>query len=221
MIPLLGTWSMIGMPRTVTSTPRNHRRAQSLEHSHAIGTPAVNPADGQQKAPGQATGSLTNVDEDPGRSAEHPLEPTRDRRSNAGTISLRQVRRVRADVAGGFHLWSSRAQGYRSCAIFSRRDLGSADSVVRLGIVWWSRWESNPRPLECHSSALPTELRPHATNGAARRRTNSYSLLPKLADSLDPNQASDSAAYILTGPPSSPFSRRTPDRDIVIGPALS
>jgi hypothetical protein len=30
-------------------------------------------------------------------------------------------------------------------------------------INWWSRWESNPRPLECHSSALPTELRPHST----------------------------------------------------------
>jgi hypothetical protein len=26
----------------------------------------------------------------------------------------------------------------------------------------WSRRESNPRPLECDSSALPTELRPHA-----------------------------------------------------------
>src|SRR5437762_11276129 len=25
----------------------------------------------------------------------------------------------------------------------------------------WSRGESNPRPLECDSSALPTELRPH------------------------------------------------------------
>src|SRR5262245_50951919 len=25
----------------------------------------------------------------------------------------------------------------------------------------WSRRESNPRPLECDSSALPTELRPH------------------------------------------------------------
>src|SRR5690349_9433930 len=30
-------------------------------------------------------------------------------------------------------------------------------------INWWSRWESNPRPLECHSSALPTELRPHGS----------------------------------------------------------
>jgi hypothetical protein len=29
------------------------------------------------------------------------------------------------------------------------------------GKAWWSRWESNPRPHECHSCALPTELRPH------------------------------------------------------------
>jgi hypothetical protein len=28
---------------------------------------------------------------------------------------------------------------------------------------WWSRWGSNPRPPECHSGALPTELRPHMT----------------------------------------------------------
>src|SRR6201987_36558 len=26
--------------------------------------------------------------------------------------------------------------------------------------TWWSQGESNPRPLECHSSALPTELWP-------------------------------------------------------------
>ena len=26
---------------------------------------------------------------------------------------------------------------------------------------WWRRWGSNPRPLECHSSTLPAELRPH------------------------------------------------------------
>src|SRR5918996_5994712 len=26
--------------------------------------------------------------------------------------------------------------------------------------IWWSRGESNPRPLECDSSALPAELRP-------------------------------------------------------------
>src|SRR5215207_10964909 len=28
--------------------------------------------------------------------------------------------------------------------------------------AWWSQAESNRRPLECHSSALPTELWPHA-----------------------------------------------------------
>src|SRR3546814_3671136 len=27
--------------------------------------------------------------------------------------------------------------------------------------TWWSRTESNRRPLQCHCSALPTELRPH------------------------------------------------------------
>lgn len=30
---------------------------------------------------------------------------------------------------------------------------------------WWSRTGSNRRPLECHSSALPTELRPHEWRG--------------------------------------------------------
>jgi hypothetical protein len=33
---------------------------------------------------------------------------------------------------------------------------------LTLRFSWWSRAESNRRPLECHSSALPTELRPHA-----------------------------------------------------------
>ena len=35
---------------------------------------------------------------------------------------------------------------------------------------WWSRWESNPRPLECDSSALPTELRPRTAADVGRRR---------------------------------------------------
>jgi hypothetical protein len=34
-------------------------------------------------------------------------------------------------------------------------------TVSKLLIVWWSRSGSNRRPLECHSSALPAELRPH------------------------------------------------------------
>jgi hypothetical protein len=47
-----------------------------------------------------------------------------------------------------------------------RFTLGSSGGVSRGRTVsnplknWWSRWESNPRPLECDSSALPTELRP-------------------------------------------------------------
>lgn len=27
---------------------------------------------------------------------------------------------------------------------------------------WWRRWGSNPRPLECKSSALPAELHPQS-----------------------------------------------------------
>src|SRR3954467_8931117 len=27
-------------------------------------------------------------------------------------------------------------------------------------LKWWSLWGSNPRPLECDSSALPAELKP-------------------------------------------------------------
>src|SRR5262245_55169241 len=33
------------------------------------------------------------------------------------------------------------------------------------GEGWWSQGESNPRPLECHSSALPTELWPRLARG--------------------------------------------------------
>ena len=29
------------------------------------------------------------------------------------------------------------------------------------GSFWWRRGGSNPLPLECHSSALPSELHPH------------------------------------------------------------
>ena len=35
------------------------------------------------------------------------------------------------------------------------------------GVGWWSQAESNRRPLECHSSALPTELWPHTASGLA------------------------------------------------------
>ena len=48
---------------------------------------------------------------------------------------------------------------------------------------WWSQAESNRRPLECHSSALPTELWPRIFDFAARtlcrpalRRNNKFSV---------------------------------------------
>ena len=42
------------------------------------------------------------------------------------------------------------------------RSSGRARRALRdMRCLWWSRRESNPRPLECHSSTLPTELRPH------------------------------------------------------------
>ena len=39
---------------------------------------------------------------------------------------------------------------------------GAAAAPLSPRLKWWSRWESNPRPRECHSRALPTELRPHS-----------------------------------------------------------
>src|SRR5450631_3553938 len=47
-----------------------------------------------------------------------------------------------------------------------------------LGETWWSQSESNRRPLECHPSALPTELWPHLEDtGRERPRPK---LCPKL-----------------------------------------
>ena len=58
----------------------------------------------------------------------------------------------------GFHEWVSDHQ------IFFMTQAPTWLLDIKVGIrKWWSRRESNSRPLECHSSALPTELRPHAT----------------------------------------------------------
>ena len=38
----------------------------------------------------------------------------------------------------------------------------------------WSRRESNPRPLECDSSALPTELRPHPKGRRCHEQAQVY-----------------------------------------------
>src|SRR5580700_4882283 len=37
--------------------------------------------------------------------------------------------------------------------------------------VWWSQAESNRRPLECHSSALPTELWPLQGTGISNQES--------------------------------------------------
>src|SRR5580704_12685367 len=37
-------------------------------------------------------------------------------------------------------------------------------------VNWWSQAESNRRPLECHSSALPTELWPLTGRGVGNGR---------------------------------------------------
>ena len=34
----------------------------------------------------------------------------------------------------------------------------------------WSRWGSNPRPRECHSRALPSELRPHKNRSSIHNK---------------------------------------------------
>jgi hypothetical protein len=41
--------------------------------------------------------------------------------------------------------------------------------------IKWSRRGSNPRPLECDSSALPAELRPHTMRRTARNKNVGYS----------------------------------------------
>ena len=41
------------------------------------------------------------------------------------------------------------------------------DSRMTVLLFWWRRWGSNPLPLECHSSALPGELRPHRNQGCS------------------------------------------------------
>src|SRR5437870_1689967 len=56
----------------------------------------------------------------------------------------------------------------------------------------WSRWESNPRPLECDSSALPTELRPHRAEETKQNRA--YSLAPP---TRQPDLASQPGASLV------------------------
>src|SRR5215469_4118013 len=47
----------------------------------------------------------------------------------------------------------------------AREGRPASRSPPKGGEGWWSQGESNPRPLECHSSALPTELWPRLARG--------------------------------------------------------
>ena len=50
--------------------------------------------------------------------------------------------------------------------------------------IWWRRWGSNPRPLECHSSTLPAELRPHNDNYFITAKEYSQVLFTKITRRL-------------------------------------
>src|SRR5215470_13806704 len=55
---------------------------------------------------------------------------------------------------------------------------------------WWSQGESNPRPRECHSRALPTELWPQISQiylpllGTQRTRSALFFFLDRLANDV-------------------------------------
>ena len=46
-------------------------------------------------------------------------------------------------------------------AVKNEKERPESRSTHRFLIFWWSRTGSNRRPPECHSGALPIELRPH------------------------------------------------------------
>ena len=84
-----------------------------------------------------------------------------------------QTKRVRLSLTVQLPLSVNRGRGSDTHSRFAlERRCASANRSGKSGLPpealerfqsegWWSRSESNRRPLECHSSALPTELRPH------------------------------------------------------------
>ena len=71
----------------------------------------------------------------------------------------------------------------------------SASPMRSEATIWWSRSGSNRRPLECHSSALPAELRPQSrpvcvARGTGPRRRDakaqsSHALAPRQRDARE------------------------------------
>src|SRR5690606_31060966 len=80
------------------------------------------------------------------------------RKASLGAGTRRHLaRRVLLVSSGSFGVGAS---GTRRREPAKRKTLWNPGSR---GLIWWSRAGSNRRPRECHSRALPTELRPHAS----------------------------------------------------------
>ena len=81
------------------------------------------------------------------------------------------------------------ASGLRPCR--------TPPQAVRPEMIWWSRRESNPRPLECDSSALPTELRPHPSHRDRRgdRRPEEIRDIGRPAPSCQPGSRAPLARH--------------------------
>lgn len=76
-----------------------------------------------------------------------------------------------------FHLTRSILGARPASSKTTRADrIGVLDSIrVPLGFqrtMWWRRQDSNPRPLACKASALPTELRPRLRDSHAEGSKN-------------------------------------------------
>ena len=64
-----------------------------------------------------------------------------------------------------YTIWHSNTVVSRACTelrLQSKNADKDTDCILISVLIWWRRGGSNPLPLECHSSALPGELRPHA-----------------------------------------------------------
>src|SRR5438270_12789720 len=91
--------------------------------------------------------------------------------SNRGGVA-EDRRRFRADTRAARQWAEVEREGGRALpdviTDFRRARVRAGTQTMRLKSSdegWWSQGESNPRPLECHSSALPTELWPHRRRG--------------------------------------------------------
>ena len=73
-------------------------------------------------------------------------------------------------LAGSGFVFDYAGTGFvRNCLVSAL----ACQGVVRNAVsneAWWSRTGSNRRPPECHSGALPTELRPHRDGISSKRR---------------------------------------------------